>query len=199
MYRDKEKFIMQVEKVRREMHERIDREFDNFLLRLDSGKPEESFSEPVSIQHTLPLHAPPSLFKGQKPVSIEFADGRTVDVPTWKKAVVTIMRECDSDPVMHDRLMSIREKVMGKQRTILSASPDGMDAPLKIGDELYMEGKYDTETLIHVTTNRILRAVGFDYSNINITIQHPQLTHTPQEQEEPELAERGHASMEMQM
>lgn len=199
MPQDRETFIAQIEKARREMHEHIDREFDYFLLRLGSEDMEANTGEPTCIQRTLPLYAPPAFFKGQKPVSVTFADGRTVDVPTWKKTVIEIMKECNDNPVMHERLMSIRGKVMGKQRTILDASPDGMDVPLKIDEELYLEGKYDTETLIYVTTNRVLRAVGYNYSNINITFQPHQLTIVQPEHEESSFVEEGIVSMELQM
>lgn len=199
MLHNNENFIAQMEKARQEMHDLIDQKFNSILLRLNSEDFNNALGDPVCIQQTFPLYSHPSIFKGQKPVSITFADGRTIEVPTWKKAVTEIMKECNSDIVMHDRLMSIREKVMGKQRTILSASPDEMDVPLKIDGELYMEGKYDTETLMYVTTERILRAIGYDFSNISVTIKYPKLTYIPQEQVEPTLEEEDTASLLMSM
>lgn len=194
-----ESLIAQIENARRQMHELIDQEYDNFLLRLNSEEILSTDCKPVYLQRTLPLYSSPSMFKRQKPVSITFDDGRTIAVPTWKTAVTEIMKECNSDPVMHARLMDIREKVMGKQRTILSASPDGMDVPLKIDDELYMEGKYDAETMIYVATERVLRAIGYDYSNIKITIRDPSATYIPQEHVEETLEEDTSPSMCMQM
>jgi len=197
MFQNKEIIIDQIEKARKEMHKIIDQRFDNILLRLNAEDFNITDGSSVCVHRTLPLCLHPSIFKGQKPVSITFADGRTVEVPTWKKAVTEIMKECNADPVMHERLMDIRGKVMGKQRTILSASPDGMDVPLKIDDELYLEAKYDTETLLYVTTDRILRAIGFNYSDISVTIKYPKLKCLPQELEEPVPEEDIGISMQM--
>lgn len=167
---NKESIVEEIEKVRREMHEMVDRECDSFLLYLSSDEPEAFRRERPHIERTLPLYAHPSMFKRQKPVSVIFEDGHTVEVRTWKNAVVTILKECNNDPVMHQRLMDLRGRISGRQRAILSDTPDGMDVPLKVDDGIYMEGKYDAETMMHVLTNRIFRAIDFDYSGIKITM-----------------------------
>ena len=83
---------------------------------------------------------------------------------------------------MHQRLLDLRESLSGRQRTILSATPEEMDIPLQIDEGIYIEGKYDAETMIHVLTNRVFRAIGFDYTNIEITVRDPQRTYTPQQE-----------------
>lgn len=93
-------------------------------------------------------------------------DGTEVAVSTWKKAAATIMQDCNADARRHDTLLYLRGKVSGKLRTILSNTPEGMDVPLKIDEELFMESKFDSETLLNVLTKRVLDAVGYDYRGI---------------------------------
>mgnify|MGYP000323683083 FL=1 len=49
---------------------------------------------------------------------------------------------------------------MGRQCTILAASPEKMHAPLEIDKELYIESYYDTASLLYVLKNRVLDEVG---------------------------------------
>ena len=89
-----------------------------------------------------------SMLKGKRPVSVTFASGETVETPTWKKAVQTILKHCNGQPDMHERLMQLRGKVFGRQRTILGKDPEGMDVPIQIDKDLYFEAKFDTEALL---------------------------------------------------
>ena len=116
----------------------------------------------MNIAPTLPFTASSAAFKGEKPESILFPGGREVKTPTWKTAVLAIMQDCNEDPVMHAHLMGLRGKVLGRQRTILAASPEKMHAPLEIDKDLYMESYYDTATLLYVLKNRVLDEVGYD-------------------------------------
>ena len=71
-------------------------------------------------------------------------------------------------------LMELRGKVMGRQRTILAASPEKMHAPLEIDKELYMESYYDTASLLYVLKNRVLDEVGYNYSGIRVQLRQEQ-------------------------
>lgn len=51
-----------VEKIREELHETVDREIDNFLLRLENGELLESKS---GLEREIPLSAMPAYFKGK--------------------------------------------------------------------------------------------------------------------------------------
>jgi len=56
-----------------------------------------------------------------------------------------------------------------------------MDVPLKVDDDIYFEGKFDTESLLKVLTERVLRPAGYDYRFITITAtdpRQPSLTET---------------------
>ena len=62
--------------------------------------------------------------------------------------------------------MEMCGKVAGRWRTILGRSPEEMDVPLKVDEELYFEGKFDTEamlnlSLIHISSQMALpRLIG---------------------------------------
>ena len=88
--------------------------------------------------------------------------------------MLEILQDCNADPTMHTYLMELRGKVMGRQRTILAASPEKMHAPLEIDKELYMESYYDTASLLYVLKNRVLDEVGYNYSGIRVRFRQEQ-------------------------
>ena len=149
----------------------------------------------LDIVPTLPLTADPSVFKGEKPESILFPDGREIKTPTWKAAVLAIMQDCNTDANMHSQLMELRGKVLGRQRAILAASPEKMHAPLEIAKDLYMESYYDTGTLLYVLKNRVLDEVGYNYSGIRVQFRQEQV----QEQTQEEVHEQTSSMDEMSL
>lgn len=152
----------EVEECRTAIHQLVDAHFDRIIQSIQTGEHLEQRAVCLS------LSASPHRFKGTKPVAVIFSDGRRLEVAEWRTAITAILQECVNTPPYGERLMDIRGKVMGRQRTILDASPQGMDAPLEIGPELFMEGKFDTESLLYVLTRRIFDPVGYDYSKISI-------------------------------
>ena len=101
----------------------------------------------------------PATLKGKKPIGLEFASGISVKTPTWKSVVQTIMQHCNSQPDMHERLMRLSGKVAGRQRIILGKSAEEMNVPLKIDEEIYFEGKFDTEALLTMMIKKVLEPV----------------------------------------
>ena len=63
--------------------------------------------------------------------------------------------------------MEMYRKVAGRWRTILGSSPEEMDVPIKVDEELYFEGKFDTEAMLNMLEKKVLEP-GVDYSNIKI-------------------------------
>lgn len=61
--------------------------------------------------------------------------------------------------------------MMGHSRAILGAAPGNMDHPLKIGEGLYLESKYDTQTLLYVLVERVLPPIGYDPIGIRIVLR----------------------------
>lgn len=43
-----------------------------------------------------------------------------------------------------------------------------MDVPLKVDEELYFEGKFDTEGMLNMLEKKVLEPAGVDYSSIKI-------------------------------
>lgn len=119
-------------------------------------------------ERILPLYSAAVQCKGKKAVAIVLPSGERVETSTWRKAAAAIMRDCDSDPQRHEMLMELREHVPCRFRQMLSGTPKGMDAPLKINDNLYFESKFDTEALLTNLTQKILRRVGYDYGNVMV-------------------------------
>ena len=101
--------LSQLEDLRSELHSMVDARVDGSIHSILTGRVLEQ------ALPTLPLTANPSVFKGEKPESILFPDGREVKTPTWKTAVLAIMRDCNADAKMHLQLMELRGKVLGRQ------------------------------------------------------------------------------------
>ena len=167
--------LSQLETLRSELHRVVDERVDGSIHRILLGGV-------LDIAPTFPLTANPAIFKGEKPESILFPGSREVKTPTWKAAVLAIMQDCNEDPVMHAHLMGLRGKVLGRQRTILAASPEKMHAPLEIDKDLYMESYYDTATLLYVLKSRVLDEVGYNRSGIRVRLRQEQTQEEVQEQ-----------------
>ena len=179
-----------VEKIREELHETVDREIDGFLLRLENGELLESKS---GLEREIPLSAMPAYFKGKKPVAVLYPDGTEAAAPTWKKAAVHLLQHCAEDPEMLERLKEMQGKVFGRNRLLFGSDGNGMDSPLEFYPGMFLESKFDTETLLKVITKRIFDAVGYDYSGIRLRVADPapgfRMEKTPEEPEESEMGE----------
>ena len=116
------------------------------------------------------LNVHPSIFVGKKPVSV-IIDGERIPVNTWRKVYKEVLQDCIKDPARHKLLMELRGRISGQQRQFISASPDKMSSPLEISEGLYAEVHYGSETLMHILTIRVLKPLGYDYSNIKIEIK----------------------------
>ena len=160
--------LSQLESLRSELHSMVDARVDGCIQHVLHGGV-------LDIAPIMPLTASSVAFKGKKPESILFPDGREVKTPTWKAAVLAIMQDCNEYPMMHTHLMELRGKVLGRQRAILAASPEKMHAPLEIDKDLYMESYYDTGTLLYVLKNRVLDEVGYNYSSIHVRLRQEQV------------------------
>lgn len=121
---------------------------------------------PIVMQHWI---GDCGYFKGKKPLTVIFQDKRRVEVKTWKEAVLLIMQDCEIG--FHEQLEHLCGKAYGKQRVLLTKKPDKLQVPLQVGEKMYLEAKFDTESLLRVLTERILYAVGYDYGDIHIECQ----------------------------
>ena len=180
---DSKEIVEYAEKIREELHELIDRQIDSFLLRMETG---ERLDPPETV---LPLSAMAAYFKGKKPVAILYPDGMEAPVSTWKKAAAQLLRQCAEDGQMRGRLEMIRGKVFGRNRLLFSDSGRGMDVPLEVYPNMFLESKFDTETLLKVITKRIFDPIGYDYSGIRLKVENPALKFSETENTQGEISE----------
>jgi hypothetical protein len=148
----------------------IDAMFLELLERLETNSAELVVEEGENYDSVYPLSFNAAEFKGKKPTSLIFGK-ESVPVLTWRMVFEKVMERCNADVEKHNALMSLRSKVSGRARIILSDRPDGMRTPTKIAHKLYAETHYDTPTLLHVLLHRILDPVKYDYSNIYVTVR----------------------------
>jgi hypothetical protein len=119
-------------------------------------------------ERVLPLSISPYHFVGTKPVAVLFGEER-VEAKSWRQVYIAVIGRCNQE--RHENLMYLRDKVAGKVRVFLSASPDGMTRPVKIDEDMYGEVQYGSETMMHILTERILDPAHFDYSDIQIVLK----------------------------
>jgi len=150
------------------LEKEIRKTFEDLLKRLQS--PEEA--EPTAKKHeTLyPLSADPSIFKGTTPTCVLFGEERAI-AHTWKNVFKLVILQCNSNTQHHKTLMELRNKILGRERILLSDNPNGMRRPFQIDKNLFTETHYDTESLMRILLKRILDEVGFDYSNISVAVR----------------------------
>lgn len=164
--------IKELEAMRKRMIQEINTEFDLLIERaMSEGLTMEVPSTEEAFESIYPLAAGSKIFKGTKPTSVIFPDKTQVYVSTWKQVVSTIMAQCLKSSDNKAKLFALSNSISGRKRRLLAKFDTDMRSPLKLCDSLYMESHYDTETLLNVLTNRILDAIQYDYSSIQISIR----------------------------
>lgn len=146
---------------------------NNSLQNLKDSSAREQLPDSLENEPRVSLSQPSAWFKGKRPISVCFADGREVAAPTWRSVIAEILKDCNRDENMHHRLKNLCDNVWGKSRAILASSPLQMNKPCQIDDNLYVETYYDTQELLTVLKDRILDVVGYDYKNVRIKVRDP--------------------------
>ncbi len=161
-----------LEQERQRLHRTLDIQYDKFIREvLTDGHP-ELIPEGECLWS---LEDSPGCFKGKKVTGIWLKNGQILPVRSWKETAVELLRECNTDPVMHERLLALRNILGGRFRCLLSSDADIMSTPLQIDEGLYLEGKLDTEFLLKTVTKEIMDRIGYDYSRIGILIKDPEM------------------------
>lgn len=158
--------IETVEKIRKELLRMVNQRCDELIQMYQNS--EKGISPKEEIRESKLGWGSPAVLKGKKPVSVKFVSGETIETSTWKKVVQAILKHCNKQPDMHERLMWLRGRVFGRQRIILGEFPEEMDVPIQIDEGLYFEGKFDTEALITMMRKKVLEPVGYDSNEIVI-------------------------------
>ena len=133
-------------------------------------KPQNNTTDIGTHEWILPLSTDPYVFVGRKPLAVIFNDER-VEVKSWREVFIVILKQCNDDYEHHNSLMSLRDKLFGNIRVLLSKSTSEMTRPVKIDEDMFAETHYGSQTLMHILVQRILLPVQFDYSNIKIVIK----------------------------
>lgn len=164
--------IQMLQNLRNELIQSINLQIDEIILQLrNEQEPTERLEVLPVYESWYPLTAAAGIFKGKKPIGVKFRNGTYIDVPTWKRVVEVILKNCVENEEYKRRLMRIRGRITGRNRVLLDSRPDMMRSPLKIDEELWVETHYDTESLLRILTTRILEVIGYDYSDIAIAVR----------------------------
>ena len=157
--------IREIKKAMETLLIKVDAIFDHLLLNLGEGEATD-----LPAEYAYPFTADTNIFIGKKPTAVLFGEER-VEANNWRKVFAAIIARCSADAQCHENLMYLRDKVAGRDRILLSHSPDNMRRPLKIDEDMYAEVCYGTATLLYILRDRILAPAHFDYSNISIVIK----------------------------
>lgn len=101
-----QQILSEVERSRVRMHEIVDERFNDFVRKAVA-------EDGQRVASSLPLGTNLAAFKGEKPAAIFLPSKGEIPVNSWKKAVVTILQDCNADPQRHERLMELRNKAYG--------------------------------------------------------------------------------------
>jgi len=157
--------IMEIKKALETIKCTINSTFDRLILTLGG----EAVTD-IQTEYAYPFTVNTNIFIGEKPVAVLFGEERT-EANNWRKVYAAIMSRCNADAKCHDNLMYLRDKIAGRDRILLSGSPDNMRRPLKIDEDMYAEVSYGTATLLYILRDRILTPAHFDYSEVSIIIK----------------------------
>ena len=155
-----------IEELREEMLQLVNTKCDALLQMYQSGEMRTDMKD--TIRESSLITVSPAELKGKRPLAVQFALGEWIETPTWRKVAQRILQACNEQPDIHERFMEMCGKVAGRWRTILGSSPEEMDVPIKVDEELYFEGKFDTEAMLNMLEKKVLEPAGVDYSSIKI-------------------------------
>jgi hypothetical protein len=163
----KEDALLELEKVREQLLCVVNTKIDVLINKILNDSDE--VGDEQSNESIYPLSTMPFIFKGTKPTAVFFSQEK-VEVKTWISVYSEILRRCVADSDMLAKFMSLRNKISGRTRVILSDNSEGMNKPVQMADGLFAEAFFDTEWLIRILTNELLDIVQYDYSGISVSI-----------------------------
>ena len=161
--------IREIKMAQAYLTQEIGRVFDELLKKLENPTKSETREE-REYETIYPISTDSALFKGNRPTCVVFGTQRAIAY-TWKMVFKLVILQCNADSEKHKALMELRNKVLGRERILLSDQPGKMYRPFQIDKRLYVETHYDTESLLRILLHRILDEVGFDYSGISVGVK----------------------------
>lgn len=170
IYKEEERKMNIVKEIREKQNELItmvNSTFDELVRKVEKMSTEENKYE-KEYETIYPITNATG-FKGKKPIAIIHKGKRKIS-PTWKIVVKNILEDIIKDETMKNKVMALRDKLLGRVRKRLSKTSDDMRSPLKICDDLFIETHYDTESLIKLLLE-ILEEISYDYNEIQVVIK----------------------------
>ena len=150
--------IEEIRKSCESLRSSINATFDRLFKILDGEEVED-----IAAENAYPFTADTYIFIGKQPIAVLFGEEK-VEADNWRKVFAAIMSKCNADAKCHNKLMDLRDRIMGRDRVLLSRSPESMRRPLKIDEGMYAESHYGTATLLYILRDRILTPAGYDFS-----------------------------------
>ena len=118
----------------------------------------------------LNLDRVPPQIVGAKPMSIKFPDGNSFRVTSWNEVAAAVLKRCNQDPVMHQRLLESCDVIYSGQTPIISRDPKFLRRAHKIDDEIFMEGYSNACTLLSRIQLKILDPIGYSMKGIFVQV-----------------------------
>lgn len=166
--------ILELQELRKELIREIDEKIGQLVEKLKSeqvNRTERTVSREKKFENIYSLNVGTGIFKGKRPVAVIYANGTRKECPTWKRIMEEILKDCCKDERKQKALLDLRGRILGRNRVLLGSEEGKMRSPVKIDEALYVETHYDAETLMRILTTRILDAVDYDYSGVQIAVQ----------------------------
>ncbi len=157
-----------IESVRKKLHDTVDYNVDRLIERLKNNEPKELFED----NRTLNMY---SYLKGKKPIAVKLPSGEIMPARTWKNVAEIVLKDCNSNQECHNRLLELCDKVAGRNRMILGSTTADMVRPIEIDKGIYFESYFDTEYLLKMMCERVLKFANYDYSKIRVDVFDPKL------------------------
>ena len=102
--------IEELEAMRKRVLQEINAEFDLMIARMERMEEQEE----VPYESTYSLTAGAGIFRGTKPTSVIFPDGKQADVRSWKDVAEAVMKRCVED----------RKEAAKKQEAVYEKRPE---------------------------------------------------------------------------
>ena len=161
------KLVSKIRKKQDELILMVNSTFDSIIMDISQLK-KDDIEEVNEYELTYPITNTAG-FKSKKVIAV-ILKGERVIAPTWKTVVKIVLNDALLDEKRKKKLSNLCDKLLGRKRTRLSSTDEGMRSPLKLGEGLYVETHYDTETLMNLLL-QILNEISYDYNDIKIAIK----------------------------
>lgn len=165
-----QKLTDRIELYRGIYHQVVDAYMDALILHLTAGDLGAHLKD--ENEHYLALSSA-ARCRGIRPIAVVLPDGERVETSTWTEAAAAVLKDCAADPHRYQLLAALSERTPESPRQLLALSPDKLDAPLKISDGLYLEGRSDTQALLADLVKNILRRVDYDHGSVAVLYRDP--------------------------